>query len=80
MRPEYIFSKLSFKFKRVTRNTTFGGIKNDRRFGSTLANQSFVPRTIKLWNEKLPRDLRKVVSIIEFKSKLKSWVMTNVNN
>ena len=80
MRPEYIFSKRSSKFKRVTRNTTIGGIKNNRRFGSSLASQSFVPRTIKLWNEKLPRDIRKVVSIIEFKSKLKSWVKTNVNN
>jgi hypothetical protein len=33
-----------------------GGIKepSQGRFESTLANQSLLPRTITLWNEKLP--------------------------
>ena len=50
-RPEYIFSRISSKFKRVTRNATFGGIRDDINFSSSLANQSFLPRTIKIWNE-----------------------------
>ena len=76
MCPEYIFSKISCKFKRVTRNQTAGGIKDNRRFCSNLANESFLPRSIKLWNEKVPGDIRTIVSIIEFKQKLKSWVKT----
>ena len=76
MGPEYIFSKISCKFKRVTRNQTAGGIKDSRRFCSNLANESFLPRSIRLWNEKVPGDIRTIVSTIEFKQKLKSWVKT----
>ena len=35
-----------------------GGIKETRKFESTLAQDSFLPRTIKMWNEKLPGDIR----------------------
>ena len=72
-KPAYIYSKISHKFNRVTRLSTLGGIKDYRRFESTLANQSFLPRTIKLWNEKLPAQIRSEASMKKFKHKLKDW-------
>ena len=78
-KPEYIYSKINHKFTRVTRLATFGGIKDDRRFESSLAQNSFIPRTVKLWNEKLPETLRAEISLTTFKEKLKTWVKNNVH-
>ena len=77
-KPEYIYSKINNKFTRVTRLATFGGIKDDRRFESSLAQSSFIPRTVKLWNEKLPETLRVEKSLTNFQGKLKIWVKNDV--
>ena len=77
-KPGYIFSKISQKFNKVTRIATLGGIKDFRRFESSLAQQSFLPRTVKLWNEKLPAEIRSETSINLFKKKLRAWVKKDV--
>ena len=46
-KPGYIFSKISSKFPRRTRLATTEGIKDSRHFKSSLAQASFIPRTIK---------------------------------
>ena len=58
-KPAYIYSQISNEFNRVTRLSTMEGIKDVRRFKSTLANQSFLPRTIKYWNENLPIKIKR---------------------
>ena len=50
----------------------------DRRFHPMLAAQSFLPRTIKSWNDEIPWDLRTENSIPKFKQKLRIWVKNNV--
>ena len=55
-----------------------GGIKDTRRFESTLAQDSFLPRTIKMWNEKLPVDIRSEECVNILKSKLKTWVKQDI--
>ena len=77
-KPEYLYSKISHKFTKVTRNSTTGGVKDNRRFHSVLATQSFLPRTIKIWNDEIPWDLRTENSISQFKQKLRNWVKNNV--
>ena len=71
-KPAYIYSKINDKFNRITRLGTSGGIKDNRRFESTLANQSFIPRAVKMWNEKLPVDIRSEECLEKFKKKIKS--------
>ena len=46
------------RYNSVMRLYVLGGIKDVRRFESTIANQSFLPRTITLWNEKLPAHIK----------------------
>ena len=77
-KPGYIFSKISHKFNKVTRIATSGGIKDFRRFESTLAQQSFLPRTVKVWNEQLPAEIRSETSIKLFQKKLRVWVKKDV--
>ena len=77
-KPACIYCQISHKFNRVTRLSVLGGIKDVRRFESTLANQSFLPRTIKLWNEKLPAAIRSEENIKAFKQKLRNWIKTDV--
>jgi hypothetical protein len=85
-KPAYIFSQISHKFNRLyvqggikdVRLYVQGGIKDVRMFESTLANQSFLPRTIKLWNEKLPADIMSEETITTFNQKFRNWVKQDV--
>lgn len=77
-RPVYIYSQISHQFNRVTRLSTTEGIKDIRKFESTLANQSFLPRTIKYWNDNIPYEIRKERKLGPFKQKLKCWIRTDV--
>ena len=77
-RPVYIYSQISHQFNRVTRLSTTEGIRDFRKFESTLANQSFLPRTIKYWNENIPYEIRKERKMKLFKQKLRSWIGTDV--
>ena len=77
-KPRYIYSNINHKFSQITRLATMGGIKDTRRFESTLAQASFLPRTIKMWNEKLPVDIRSEECVNILKSKLKTWVKQDI--
>ena len=77
-KPVYMYSQISHTFQKDTRLSTMGGIKDMRRFKSTRANQSFLPRTIKYWNENLPSEIRRETKIDIFKKKLRSWIKTDV--
>ena len=77
-KPGYIYSKISHKFNKATRIATLGGIKDFRRFESTLAQQSCLPRTIKMWNERLPVEIRTETKMKIFKDKLRDWVKKEV--
>ena len=73
----YIFSKINDKFPRNTRLTKTGGIKNGRRFQSSLALASFLPRTIREWNDDLPMEIRSEKNMKKFKLILKVWIKEN---
>ena len=79
-KPGYIYSKINHRFNRITRLANLGGIKDDRRFESSTAQNSFIPRTVKVWNEELPAILRAERSVTEFQVKLKAWVKIEVQN
>ena len=75
-KPVYLYQKISNKFAANTRLGTNNGIKDSRRFKTTLGSQSFTPRSIKQWNS-LPNNIRTEPNIVKFKSKLKTWVKLN---
>ena len=79
-KPGHIYSKINHRFNRITRLANLGGIKDDRRFESSTAQNSFIPRTVKVWNEELPAILRAERSVTEFQVKLKAWVKIEVQN
>ena len=78
-KPRYIFSKISQIFPRETRLSTTGGIRDIRGFKTSLAKKSFLPRTIQIWNEQLPAEIRTEKRISKFKEKLKKWVKENID-
>ena len=75
-KPVYLSTKISNKFAANTRLGANNGIKDSRRFKSTLGIQSFTPRSIKQWNS-LPNNIRTEQNIVKFKSKLRAWVKLN---
>ena len=75
-KPVYLYNQISQKFAVNTRLGVNNGIKETRRFKSTLGIQSFTPRSIKQWNG-LPMDIRTESSIVKFRSKLKAFVKLN---
>ena len=75
-KPVYLYNQISQKFAVNTRLGVNNGIKETRRFKSTLGTQSFTPRSIKQWNS-LPMDIRTESSILKFRSKLRVWVKLN---
>ena len=77
-KPNYIFSIISKKFERRTRLSTTEGIRDSRGFKTLLANKSFLPRTIQMWNEGLPVQIRTEGKISIFKEKLRNWVKENI--
>ena len=77
-KPGYIFSKINHKFNQRTRLATMGGIRDIRRFETTLAQASFLPRTIKMWNEKLPGNIRSEECLNNFKEKIKTWIKQDI--
>ena len=77
-KPVYIFSKINSKFLKRTRLATTEGIKDSRNFKSSLAQASFIPRTIKTWNEDLPIELRSDSTLERFKFNLKTWIKGNI--
>ena len=72
-KPVYLHDRISKRFAVNTRLGANKGIKDSRKFKTTLGMQSFTPRSIKLWNS-LPGDIRTEPNIVKFKSKLRAWV------
>ena len=53
------------------------GIRQLGRLKSELNRQSFVPRSIELWNN-LPHNIRLTMKLDHFKVKLKEWIKSNI--
>ena len=75
-KPVYLYNQISTSFHFNTRLAVTNGINNQRRINSNLGKQSFLPRTVVMWN-KLPPDIRSLTSLLKFKSALKPWVKEN---
>ena len=75
-KPVHLHGQISVKFGANTRLGLNNGIREIRRFQTTLGRQSFVPRTISHWNN-LPATIRNISRIGIFKEKLRSWVKDN---
>ena len=71
-KPVHLYNQISQKFVVSVSN----GIRETRRFKSTLGRQSFIPCSIRQWNS-LPVDIRTESSMVMFRSKLRAWVKQN---
>ena len=75
-KPVYLYNQISTSFNFNTRLAVTNGINDQRRINSNLGKQSFLPRTVVLWN-KLPPDIRSLTNLLKFKAALKPWVKEN---
>ena len=75
-KPVYLYNQISKSFNFNTRLAVTNGINDQRRINSNLGKQSFLPRTVVLWN-KLPPDIRSLTNLLKFKAALKPWVKEN---
>ena len=75
-KPAYLYNQISGTFHVNTRLAVNDGIKVTRRFTSTLAQQSFLPRSIQQWNL-MPGDVRSIPTLDKFKISVKKWVKLN---
>ena len=76
-KPVYFVDKFSSLFYYRTRLSSTGGIRKEKKLTHSETQNSFVPASIKLWNE-LPPDVRQAESLLKFKTKLKTWVLQNI--
>ena len=76
-KPKYFCDKLKSEFCRETRLATGGGIRKNQKIKHKTTQQSFIPRTVDIWN-KLPQDLRLTPTLPKFKKKLKLWIIRNI--
>ena len=76
-KPKYFCDKLKSSFDKETRLATSGGIRKELKIKHKTTQQSFIPRTVDLWN-KLPQDLRQTLTLPKFKKKLKLWIIQNI--
>ena len=72
-KPTYLYEKVSINFGYRTRLATSGGIPEHTLLSTELAKNSFINRTVKLWNE-MPTDLRNIGTEVKYKKMLKSWI------
>ena len=76
-RPRYFCDKFNQEFSRETRLAGEGGIRKITTLKRTLTQNSFIPRSIDIWN-KLPQDTRQAKNLNIFKKRLKQWIIKNV--
>ena len=76
-RPRYFCDKFNQEFSRETRLAGEGGIRKTTTLKRTLTQNSFIPRSIDIWN-KLPQDTRQAKNLNIFKKRLKQWIIKNV--
>ena len=72
-KPTFLHNRISAKFGYNTRLAAGGGIPENLLFRTEHAKNSFINRTVKVWN-KLPVNLRSCTTEIQFKKSLKSLV------
>ena len=72
-KPTFLYDRISAKFGYNTRLAATGGIPENLLFRTEHAKNSFINRTVKVWN-KLPVNLRSCTTEIQFKKSLKSLV------
>ena len=75
-KPNYIFKKLG-DIQRETRNTDSNSILDRRKFKTTTAQRSYIPRAISRWNS-LPLEIREIRTKSSFKQELKKYTKENI--
>ena len=78
--PGYLYDNISIRFVYNTRAAASNSVKCGPEFRAsmTLTQRSWRWRAVQNFNI-LPRDLRRLTAITEFKQKLREWVKTNVS-
>lgn len=74
-KPKYLYEKINSRFSFRSSDET--KIRDKRSFKTDTAKKGFITRTINDWNN-LPRHLREIPNLKQFKFKLKSWVKDNI--
>ena len=77
--PKYFVDKFSSSTNPTyqTRFIDDGGIKKSRIYKKEDPISSFVPSSIETWNH-LPQEIRNSANLLQFKTKLKTWIKSNV--
>ena len=78
--PEYLYNMSRTEFKYNTRAKDAGKLRDSENYipKKDLNFESYKWRSIRFWN-KLPPDITLIPTLPKFKSKLKSWVMQNID-
>ena len=76
-KPVYFEAKFKNPYPRVTRLSIGNQIWVEQKIRNRISKLNFSYRTVCDWNE-LPRELRLVKKLPEFKDKLKEWTKKNV--
>ena len=75
--PKYLHHQISQPFMFDTRVARTGGIRAARNLTKGIAQSSFIPRSIDLWNT-IPAELRTDKCFKSFSCKLRVWVKNNI--
>ena len=76
-KPVFLHETLSKSFSYRTRASSTGSILLNQPSTGDISKESFVYKSTRMWNS-LPPHIRKAVTLLEFKWKLKSWIMENI--
>ena len=78
--PKYLYHMCRTEFKYKTRAKDAGKLRDGENYKpkKDLNSDSYKWRSIRCWN-KLPPDITLIPTLPKFKSKLKSWVMQNID-
>ena len=76
-KPVYFEEKFGKQFPRITRLSTGNGIRLDQKIRNKISQQNFSYRSVCAWND-LPREMRLIEKLPEFKRRLKSWTKSNI--
>ena len=76
-KPIYFEKKFNKEFPRITRLGTGNGIRQEQKIRNKLSQQNFSYRAVCTWNE-LPREIRLIERLPEFKKKVKEWTRRNI--
>ena len=74
--PKYVYNMIATPFVVKTRMADTGGIRDVRKLKTGIANSTYIPRSINLWNS-LPSLIKMEKSPSIFAGKLLLWVKAN---